>query len=65
VFAGEMFPWFTGLTEVMPLCHRVAVPLQDDGGVRYSMPMELLPRPSQASLAEMSKLACGLKSANY
>ena len=64
VFAGEMFPWFSGMQGIAPLNHRVVVPIQE-GGVRFSLPVELLAEPSEASIGEMSQLACGLVSANY
>lgn len=63
VFAGELFPWFMG-TDVAPLCHRVVVPLIPHGK-RISLPVELLPAPTEETIQQISSLACGLKSANY
>lgn len=64
VFAGELFPGFTG-TDVSALCHRVVVPLAERPSLRWSAPFELLPWPSNELVEQIGALGKGLASVNF
>ncbi len=63
VFAGELFQFVSGL-DVAALCHRVVLPIASKT-VRWSLPFELLPVPSEGVAMEVSRLGKGLVSVNY